>query len=338
MKRYESIGHDVQRVLNIVTAPMYGKICITALEMDIFTLLAEPQTATALAEKQGWHAGNTELFLNAVASLEFVRKEAGVYSNTAVADKYLVRGKPDFIGEYVVAFYHASRNEAVDLAKMVRSGPANETPITMANVSFTDMADMMRAMQIGGRSTEVVEMLRSLPEYDTAKKMLDLGCGAGIIGIAAVQAHPTMHGVLYDVPDLGDAVKESIRVQKAEERVQFMGGNYLTDTIGSGYDIVLAIGTLNFAKSSLVPLMKKVHAALNEGGVMVCVSDGVHRDGTSPKDIVAGWLVSGLQGVDYRMHRGMIADAALKAGFRNVRTLADIATYMGTMDIEVLRK
>jgi len=200
------------------------------------------------------------------------------------------------------------------------------------------MADMMRQMQVGGRSVEAVDMLRSLPEYGNAQKMLDLGCGAGIIGIAAVQAHPTMHGVLYDVPDMGDAVKESIRMQKAEERVQFMGGNYLTDTIGSDYDIVLAIGTLNFAKSSLVPLMEKVHAALNEGGVMICVGDGVHKDGTSPKDALAGWLVSGLQGADYRMHRGMIANAALGAGFRNVRTLTNIASYTGTMDIEILRK
>ena len=338
MDSYTIIDPDAQRLVDMAIAPMYSKICMAAIEMGIFSLLVKPQTADALAEKQGWHASNTEMYLDAVASLEFVKKEAGVYSNTPLADKYLVHGKPDFIGEYIVEYYRSSRNEGVDLAKMVRSGPANETPTTMANVSFSDMADMMRKMQAGGRSAEVVAMLRGLPEYGNAKKMLDLGCGAGIIGIAAVQAHPTMQGILYDMPDMGDAVKENIRMQKAEERLQFMGGNYLTDTIGSGYDIALAIGTLNFAKSSLVPLMEKVHAALNEGGVMVCVGDGVHKDGTSPKDVLAGWLVSGLQGADYRMHRGMIAHAALGAGFRNVRTLASIASYMGTMDIEILRK
>ena len=63
MERYKNLGHDVQRILNIVIAPMYSKICITAIEMDIFSLLVKPQTAVALAEKQGWHATNTELFL-----------------------------------------------------------------------------------------------------------------------------------------------------------------------------------------------------------------------------------------------------------------------------------
>lgn len=147
-----------------------------------------------------------------------------------------------------------------------------------------------------------------------------------------------MHGILFDVTEMVDAIKESIRIEKANDRVQFMGGNYLSDDIGSHYDIVMAFGTLNFVKHALVPLMEKVYAALNEGGIMICVGDGIHNEGTSPKDILSGWLVSGLQGMDYRMPRGMIADAALKAGFRNVQTLANITTYMGNMDIDILRK
>jgi len=338
LKFYNGIGDDVQRVLDMVHAPMYSKIGITAMEMDIFSLLAVPQTAETLAGTQSWHTGNTALFLDAVASLGLLAKESGIYSNTAVADKYLVRGKPDFIGDYVAAFYRAGLNEGLDLANMVRKGPANEAPVTMENVSFEAMAEMMRRMQAGGRATEAIEILRGLPEFEGAKKLLDLGCGAGIIGIAAVQEHPTMQGILFDMPQMENAVRSNIHMQKAEERVRFMGGNYLADDIGTGYDIVLAIGTLNFAKHALVPLMKKVHTALNEGGVLVCVGDGVCNEGTGPRDSLAGWLVSGMQGMDYRMPRGVIADAGLAAGFRHVQTMAGIATYMGHMDIDILRR
>lgn len=338
MELYKGIDYDTQQLLDLVFAPMYSKICMTSIEMDIFTLLAEPQTAKTLAEKQNWHAINTELFLNAVTSLGLLEKERGLYRNAPVADRNLVRGKPDFIGDHVYEYGLVSRYEDADLAEMVRHGPANETPMPLANVSFKDMADMMRRMQMGGRSVEVVDMLRGLPEFEKAKKMLDLGCGAGMIGIAAVQANPAMRGILYDVPDMEDAVRDSIRIQKAEDRVQFMAGNYLTDDIGSHYDMVMAVGTLNFAKQNLVPLMEKIRAAMNEGGVMICAGDGIHRDGTRPKDMLAGWLVYGLRGMDYRMPRGMIADAALTAGFRNVQTIANIATYMGNLDIDILRK
>jgi len=84
--------------------------------------------------------------------------------------------------------------------------------------------------------------------------------------------------------------------------------------------------------------MEKMRAAMNEGGVMICVGDGIHHDGTRPKDMLAGWLVYGLRGMDYRIPRSLIADAALKAGFSSVQTLANIATYMGNLDIDILRK
>lgn len=337
MELYKGINHDAQKLLDLVFAPMYSKICIAAIEMDIFTLLVTPQTADMMAEKQNWHPFNTGLFLDAVASLGLLDKEKGIYFNTPVAEKLLVRGQPDFIGDHLAEYGRVSRYDDADLVEMVRSGLANDT-IPPVNVSFQDMADMMRKMQMGGRAKEVVDMLRGLPEYENANKLLDLGCGTGIIGIAAVQAHPVMNGVLYDVPDMGDAVRDSIHLQKAEDRVQFMGGNYLIDDIGSHYDIVLAVGTLNFAKSSLIPLMKKIRSAMNEGGVMLCAGDGIHREGTRPRDMLAGWLVYGLRGMDYRMPRGMIADAALKAGFSNVQTIANIATYMGNLDIDILRR
>jgi hypothetical protein len=291
----------------------------------------------ALAEARDRHTGNTELFLNAVASLGYLRKKEDVFSNTPVADRYLVRGKPDFIGDYLVASYHADLSEDVDLAELVRNGPGSATAPTMDTVSFEAMAEMMRTMQTGARSTEMVRMLRGVPEFEGAGTLLDLGCGTGIIGIAAVRAHPTMRGVLFDVPAMEGAIRDSIRAQEVEDRVRFMGGDFLADDIGSGYDIVLVVGTLNFAKQALVPLMEKVRGALNEGGVVLCVGDGIHSEGTRPKDMLATWLASGLRGMDYRMPRGMVADAALKAGFRNVRTLAGVATSMGQMDIDILR-
>lgn len=52
--------------------------------------------------------------------------------------------------------------------------------------------------------------------------------------------------------------------------------------------------------------MERIYAALNEGGVMICLGDGVYNEGTKPEEIVTGWPVSGLQGMDYRMQRGLM--------------------------------
>lgn len=89
--------------------------------------------------------------MNAVASLGLLEKEQGACRNAPAAGRHLVRGKPNFIGDYVVQFYLASRNGDADFTEMVRSGPASQTSPTMDNVSFGDVAHRMRKMQMGGR-------------------------------------------------------------------------------------------------------------------------------------------------------------------------------------------
>ena len=47
-----------------------------------------------------------------------------------------------------------------------------------------------------------------------------------------------------------------------EERVNAMGGDYLSSDIGSDYDIILAFATLNFAKHAMPDMLKKLYKAL----------------------------------------------------------------------------
>lgn len=74
MEFYKGINCVVQQLLDMVCAPMYSKICMTSIEMDVFTLLTKPQTAETLAANQNWHTINTGLFLDTIASLGFLEK------------------------------------------------------------------------------------------------------------------------------------------------------------------------------------------------------------------------------------------------------------------------
>jgi len=41
-----------------------------------------------------------------------------------------------------------------------------------------------------------------------------------------------------------------------------MTGDYMTDDIGDGYDLIIAVGTLNFAKHAIDSVMEKLYSAL----------------------------------------------------------------------------
>jgi predicted TPR repeat methyltransferase len=64
------------------------------------------------------------------------------------------------------------------------------------------MADIERA----GYAQKAAEIVIELPEFPSFRKMLDLGGGLGIIGMAIVDAHSKMKGVIFD---LSPVVKET---------------------------------------------------------------------------------------------------------------------------------
>ncbi len=81
--------------------------------------------------------------------------------------------------------------------------------------------------------------------------MLDLGCGPGLLGIALILDHPTMNGVLFDQPPVAEVARRCAAEYGVSDRVTVMSGDYLNDSIGEGYDLILASMTLNFALGSL---------------------------------------------------------------------------------------
>jgi hypothetical protein len=116
--------------------------------------------------------------------------------------------------------------------------------------------------------------------------------------------------------------KEFISEYEMDSRMDVIGGNYLTDPIGKGYDLVFASSTLNFAKHDLNSLFKKIYNSLNPGGLFLSFQDGLKEEYTKPPSIVIGFLVMTLMGManDMAFSEGEIAEAMIRTGFKSVQT------------------
>jgi len=109
------------------------------------------------------------------------------------------------------------------------------------------------------------------------------------------------------------------------------------DDIGTGYDLIRACATLNFARHDLDTLIGKVHCALNSGGVFIAFQDGMTHERTQP-DTMLGHLGDALRSVqDFSFDQGEIAASMLRCGFRSVHSQT-IDTPMGAMDLDIARK
>jgi len=176
-----------------------------------------------------------------------------------------------------------------------------------------------------------------LPEFTSFKKMLDLGCGPGLVGIAIVASHPSMKGVIFDRPAIIKVAETFIKEYEMEERMDVLAGNYNGDSIGEGYDLIWTSNTLNFARHDLDSLIKKIYDALNPGGVFISFCEGLTHERTKPGFVVTSMMSLALMGQDMCFDQGEIADSLHRAGFKSVRSRTLDAPW-GTADLDIGRK
>ena len=114
-------------------------------------------------------------------------------------------------------------------------------------------------------------------------------------------------------------------------------GDYMTEPIGSGYDLVFASATLNFHKDRLGELFARIYNALNPGGIFITHQDGIYAERTKPVNHIIGMLSAELCGMDLAMPKDLIGDLMIETGFKRVRSFS-VNSYIGEMDIDIGRK
>lgn len=312
-----------------------------ALILNLFDGLSEPRTAEEVASAYAMHPPNTEHFLNALTALGYLVKNNGRYCNTSATESLLTRDKETFLGEallFMEAWHRPLQNGV--LLNLVRNGPTPMQDLADENLWQKAARISLNACR-AGRAQAIASQVAALPEFPSFSRMLDLGSGAGMIGIAVAAAHPSLECWLFDKPAVCRVADEVIAEYGMEDRVATLGGDYLVGAIGEDYDFVMACHTLNYFCDRLEEILVKVHRALRPGGVFMVVSDGLIRERTAPADTVISWLSTALQGVGMSFERGKIADAMLQAGFVTTQNRmledVDIETH-GPVELTVGRK
>jgi predicted O-methyltransferase YrrM len=226
-----------------------------------------------------------------------------------------------------------------DLTDLVKCGPRTEA-CDKEFASEALWAEATRATAgwvTGGTGQKMAAIIAGLPGFSGFRKMLDLGGGHGMFALYFIAAHPIMTGVVFDRQAVVAVAERFIQEYGMENRMSVRAGDYLSDHIGSEYDLVWACATLNFARYDLDPLIHKIYTSLNPGGVFISFQDGMTHEQTRP-DIMLGHLGDAMRtGRDLYFNQGEICDAMLRCGFRSVRSRT-IDTPMGAMDMDIAHK
>ena len=339
MKKLLKVDVSFEVLYRMLIAPIRSKLLLTGIELKIFNYLSEPKSAKVIAKTIGTHPENTEAFLDALAACDLVRKKNGLYENIPISQTFLKEGSPTYLGQFFTS--RLKRNNLVlnNLTNLVKKGPQS-SPMKFDASSdeiWGQVAITMANYERAGIGQRIAEIISELPEFPSFQKMLDLGGGPGLIGIAIVSAHPSMKGVVFDKPAVVKIVEKFIKEYEMEDRMTVIGGDYTKDSIGEKYDLIFACESIAFIKRDIDTMMKKIRKALNPNGIFISFSGGFTDERTKPKDMILGWLSTVLIVQDMGFEQGFVADSLLRVGFKSVRSRT-IDMPMGAMDMDIGRK
>ncbi len=337
MKESPKVNSSPKVLDGILIAPIRSKLMLTGIELRVFNYLSEPKSADAVAKTIGTHPKNTKLFLDGLVVIDLLHKKNGLYRNKAITQAFLVEDSPTYLGQ-VFTFTARSYSPVLEnLSKLVKEGPPDKPEMEpfseeMVAQSVAIMVSIERVM-----AQEVVKIISELPEFSKIQKMLDLGGGPGLIGIAIVASHPNMKGVNFDMPPIVKMAEIFIKKYEMEDRIWVLGGDFNRDSIGEGYDLILASGSLQFAKD-LDFVVKKIFDALNPSGVFVSIFPfGQTHERTKPETVVLSLLSTALMGYETGFDQGRIADSMLRVDFSSVHSRKWDSSF-GPMELDIARK
>ncbi len=228
-----------------------SRVILTANNYEIFEHLRKPKTSAALAEKLKIDPRATEILLDAVTALGLLEKNGLTYQNTELAMTFLIKTSLWYQGDMLRHSDHLWKNWA-GLDEIVKTGRPNR-------LEGRDYQVFIRAMH--NNAILLAPMVIDVIDTTGVKTALDLGGGPGTY--CAELAHRGVRATLFDLPE---AVKISRQLIK-NKMVRFMAGDFHSDDIGRGYDLVLISQILHsLSIKEIQALLEKAKNALNPLG------------------------------------------------------------------------
>jgi (2Fe-2S) ferredoxin/SAM-dependent methyltransferase len=235
MKARDAAGVVPDELMGMIRGYQESRILLTAVELDVFTAIADGASAAAVAQRCRTDRRATELLLNALVALGVVQLQGECYRNAPVAARFLVANSPD---DARTALRHnlslwttwSSLTDAVRIGHVALRAEMRERDDDWT-VPF--IAAMHRGA--AARAPSVVAAVGA----EGVKRMLDVGGGSGAYAIAFAQANPELTAVVLDLPTVLPITEGHIEEAGLATRVTTLAGDLRRDDFGKGYDLLL---------------------------------------------------------------------------------------------------
>ena len=277
---------DPTPVNSLIEAFRCSKTMFTAASLGIFDLL--PATAGSLAQNLKLNVDALERLLDGNVGLGLLEKRGAAYYNQPVAEVYLRKDSPHSLIGYVLYSDRALYSMWGHLDDAVREGTNrwqqtfNSQGAIFDHFFRTEEDVRTFAMAMHGFG------VRSSPEvvgaFDLARfhRLVDLGGATGHLTIAACEAYPVLHGVVFDLDRVIPIARTFVAQSSAAGRITCVPGDFFQDDLPPGD--LYAVGRIlhDWSEPKIEVLLRRIFAALPEGGGLLIAERLLDDDKSGP--------------------------------------------------------
>jgi 2-hydroxy-4-(methylsulfanyl)butanoate S-methyltransferase len=237
--------------------------------------------------------------------------EAERFANTPESDRYLVRGRPAYLGG-THELYTDMWSAALGVGRSIRAD-APQARHDWSAMPDEELAAIFRGLHGGALATG--RQLAESEKLATFRHLLDVGGGSGGLAIAACQACPDLRATVVELPKVAAIARGFVGEAGLVDRVQVIADDVLQHPPAGSYDVAVFRNLIQvLSRDQARQALSNVGAKIEAGGTIYIVGHVLEDSRLAPANAVGINLVflsiyDGGQSYTEGEHRGWLAEA-----------------------------
>jgi predicted O-methyltransferase YrrM len=272
---------DPSAILQTAFGFWHSKVLLTAVEMGLFTKLADRHVSGAeLGAELGLHPRGIADFFDALVALKFLGREGdgpeAKYFNTPEGSLFLDESSPRYIGGILVMLNARLFKFWNDLPEALRTGkPQNEIKHGQKGMFEELYSDLPRLEQFMGAMTGLSRMnfeaFAEKFDFSRFQTVCDVGGATGLLSIEMAKRHGHLKCTSFDLPQVEPIARKHIAAAGLEHRISTASGDFFTDPLPKADIITMGMILHDWNLEKKMHLIRSAYDALPPGGGLVAI-------------------------------------------------------------------
>jgi hypothetical protein len=285
--------HDEPMKPSTIMQHVYGAYpsfaMLAGMQLDLFTPLKDgPMEVKTLAKSLNVQEEKLTPLLYSLVAAGLLKMDNKSFANTREADKFLVRGRPDYMGG-LSGFYNKLWHATLNTAESIRMG----TPKAKLDWRTLPEEELLKFFQSQFHSSrrsgkEIANRL----DFSEFESLLDAGGGTGGVAIAICEKFPLIKATVADLPKVAQLAERFITEAGMTDRISVSATDICLEPPEGRFDVAIlraVIQTLSKEQAQLS--LKSISHSMVPGGRIFIFGSVLENSCLAPPSSLANGLV-----------------------------------------------